>query len=511
MPTSTSRHAAEYVRMSTEHQRFSTLNQQARLRSYAADHGLVITQSYIDEGRSGLQLKGRDALQQLLADVTSGAAAYDTILVYDVSRWGRFQDADEAAHYEFICRRAGKRVVYCAEPFDNDQSPMATLIKNLKRVMAGEYSRELSDKVLHGQLRSAAMGHFVGGPCPYGLRRLVMDADGRPVAVLEAGQRKALQRGRVLLIPGPAEEIVVVHRIFVAFVEQGLEYVTIARQLNDDGISPPPRSGEWTKTLVRSMLRNEKYIGNNLFNRTTEKLSTPRIPNPVAQWIRVDGVFAPIVDALLFRGAAERIAANPRLTPKAFIFARLQDLLRQHGRLSAKIVTTLSGGPTPGTLLRQFGSLDAAFRAVGYDPAVVGSVSEQKRQQSLRIIKAVKGQVIDQLQRAGVVVERVGKLAFRVHGSLIVTVVCPTPHGRGPQGRIHWRDGTDALLVVEHAGLATAQLHLITKHQAPCGSFFLHPVRRCVTVKGETRCNQDELVERLLHLSGFICPLPEVH
>jgi DNA invertase Pin-like site-specific DNA recombinase len=47
---------------------------------------------------SGLQLNGRHSLQQLLADVTSGIAPYDTILVYDVSRWGRFQDADEAAH-----------------------------------------------------------------------------------------------------------------------------------------------------------------------------------------------------------------------------------------------------------------------------------------------------------------------------------------------------------------------------------------------------------------------------
>jgi hypothetical protein len=37
--------------------------------------------------------------------VESGAASFDVILVYDVSRWGRFQDADESAYYEYLCKR----------------------------------------------------------------------------------------------------------------------------------------------------------------------------------------------------------------------------------------------------------------------------------------------------------------------------------------------------------------------------------------------------------------------
>lgn len=40
--------------------------------------------------------------------------------VYDVSRGGRFQDTDESAHYEFLCRRAEIAVPYCAEQFEND-------------------------------------------------------------------------------------------------------------------------------------------------------------------------------------------------------------------------------------------------------------------------------------------------------------------------------------------------------------------------------------------------------
>lgn len=82
---------------------------------------------------------------------------------HDVSRWGRFQDADESACYEFLCRRAGVNVVYCAEPFANDLGIAGSLLKSLKRAMAGECSRELSAKVFAGQCRLVRKGYKPGG------------------------------------------------------------------------------------------------------------------------------------------------------------------------------------------------------------------------------------------------------------------------------------------------------------------------------------------------------------
>jgi len=113
---------AVYVRMSTEHQQYSTSNQMDVLREFAKRRGWEIVKMYSDEGKSGLNIQGRDALAQMIQDVTSGQAQYAHILVYDVSRWGRFQDADESAYYEYICRRAGVSVHYCAEQFENDGS-----------------------------------------------------------------------------------------------------------------------------------------------------------------------------------------------------------------------------------------------------------------------------------------------------------------------------------------------------------------------------------------------------
>ena len=110
--------AAQYLRMSSENQSYSTERQQIAILEYARQHGYQIVATYIDAGKSGLSLKGRDALRQLLSDALSAQRIFDAILVLDVSRWGRFQNPDQAAHYEFLCRQAGLRVVYCAEPFE---------------------------------------------------------------------------------------------------------------------------------------------------------------------------------------------------------------------------------------------------------------------------------------------------------------------------------------------------------------------------------------------------------
>ena len=89
--------AATYVRMSTEHQQYSTENQATSLEAYAAERNFSIVRKFVDSGKSGLTLSSRLALRALLKEVESGTADFDNILVYDVSRWGRFQDADESA------------------------------------------------------------------------------------------------------------------------------------------------------------------------------------------------------------------------------------------------------------------------------------------------------------------------------------------------------------------------------------------------------------------------------
>ena len=93
--------------MSTELQQYSMENQGQAIREYAGRHGFEIVRTYTDAGKSGVVLGQRAGLRELLQDVVSGNARYRAILVYDISRWGRFQDTDEAAHYEFLCKSSG--------------------------------------------------------------------------------------------------------------------------------------------------------------------------------------------------------------------------------------------------------------------------------------------------------------------------------------------------------------------------------------------------------------------
>src|SRR5213595_3290949 len=95
--------AAQYLRVSTNLQKYSIENQAAAIAAYAARRNISIVTTYSDR-RSGVRIAGREGLKQLIRDVQHGRTGFDCILVYDVSRWGRFPDVDESGYYEFICR-----------------------------------------------------------------------------------------------------------------------------------------------------------------------------------------------------------------------------------------------------------------------------------------------------------------------------------------------------------------------------------------------------------------------
>jgi DNA invertase Pin-like site-specific DNA recombinase len=294
--------AAQYLRRSTDNQRHSIEIQFDINRVFAHNHNMEIVRTYVDDGISGLTFERREALQGLIKDVQSGAADFTAILVLDVSRWGRFQDVDESAHFEFICRRVGIAVHYTAEPFENDGSFFGAVAKGLKRAMAAEYSRELSAKVFAGHCRLVELGFRQGAVPGHGMRRLLVDQTGRSKGFLKHGEYKHLSTDRVILVPGPPQEIHMVRWIFRLFVKRKKQEVEIARLLNKRDIRNV-RGGPWTRQHVHRVLINENYIGNNVWNRVSYRLGTKITRNPQDNWVRADGAFSAIVDRSLFDAA----------------------------------------------------------------------------------------------------------------------------------------------------------------------------------------------------------------
>jgi DNA invertase Pin-like site-specific DNA recombinase len=118
-----SNRAASYVRTATKPRQDSIINQVSAIQEYAKRCGMQIVKEYSDEGKSGLNVQDRESLAQLIRDVQNGQINFSFVLLYDVSRWGRFQDADESSYYEYICRQAGVLVHYCATHLERDDSP----------------------------------------------------------------------------------------------------------------------------------------------------------------------------------------------------------------------------------------------------------------------------------------------------------------------------------------------------------------------------------------------------
>lgn len=415
-------HAAEYVRMSTEHQQYSTENQSEVLHEYAKRRGIEIVRTFSDSGKSGLRIDGRDGLKELIRVVQTGHADFTLILVYDVSRWGRFQDADESAYYEYICKRAGITVHYCAEQFENDGSPVATIVKGVKRAMAGEYSRELSAKVFKGQCKLIELGFRQGGAAGYGLRRLLIDQAGKPKTELQPGEQKSLQTDRVVLVPGPPEERAVVRRIYRLFLQEGYTERQIAGELNGAGIF-----GElerpWTRGMIHQVLTNEKYVGNNVYNKISFKLKKKRVRNPPQMWVRRDDAFEALVEMVDYTAAQAIILERHRRVSDEDLLAQLRDLAQRQGRLSGLIIDEAEGMASSAAYRHRFGSLARAYQLVDYLPERDFAFIEINRRLR-KIHPGIVAEVVSSLEQHGGTIEQDSETGLLwLNGMLSISIV----------------------------------------------------------------------------------------
>lgn len=360
--------AVEYVRMSTEQQHFSIDAQKELISAYAREHGYEVLRTYADPGQSGLSLRGRTALQTLLSDALRPDRDFAAILVRDVSRWGRFQDPDQAAHYEFICRQAGVQIVYCAEPFVTDTTPVSTIVKHLKRVMASEYSRDLSDRVSRAQLHQARLGYRQGGIPIYGFRRQLTDEHGVGKRILKPGETKTLVGERVRIVLGPEDELAVIRAVFDLYVRQEWSLVEIALFLCNQGV-PGNLGKPWTSRMVRNVLTCELCIGCYTFNRTTRKLQTAPRKNSNDRWVRAPDACTPIVTKELFDSAQLRLLKRrPTKLSRAGMLEHLRALIAEKGRVSLNIVNQAPFVPNATTYARHFGNMAQALSEIDYVP-----------------------------------------------------------------------------------------------------------------------------------------------
>jgi hypothetical protein len=196
---------------------------------------------------------------------------------------------------------------------------------------------------------------------------VLLDQSGTLKAELKRGEHKSLQTDRVVLRPGPNEEIEIVQRIYRGFLEESLNEGEIARQLNADGLRTD-LGRLWTSGTVHQILTNEKYIGNNVYNRKSFKLKQHRVANPPEAWVRKPGAFTPVVPVEWFYTAQGIIQARSRRQSDTELLDRLKQLYQERGFLSGILIDETEGMASSSVYASRFGGLVRAYALIGFSP-----------------------------------------------------------------------------------------------------------------------------------------------
>ena len=176
------------------------------------------------------------------------------LLVYRVDRFAR--SLKVLVHPLEELYAAGVASRSATEPIDTSTATGRMLVQ-LLGVFAEFERATIIDRVVAGMERKAARGGWPGGSRPYGIR-------------LDADQRLARE---------PAE-FPVVERIFTRYATDRLGAVTIAGELNADGLRT--RAGKpWNAKVVLDVLRNRAYLGEVSFRGTWHRSSAEPLLDPV--------------------------------------------------------------------------------------------------------------------------------------------------------------------------------------------------------------------------------------
>ena len=296
--------AALYMRLSKDDdgaaESASIITQRKMLRSYAAEHGYVVFDEYVDDGWSGTNFDRPD-FKRMIGDIE--AKKVNMVITKDLSRLGR--DYITAGQYtEIYFPSKGVRYIAIHDGYDSD-SPYSD-IAPFKNVINEMYARDTSKKIRSAFATKMRDGAYIAAFAPYGYQKDPADKN-HLVVDRQSGQ--------------------VVKRIF-RMAAEGAPPAEIARSLNERGIPPPAvyrcmthdgldvnaysKRQEWTSATITKMLRNVVYLGHIAQGKTT-KISFKShltLSNPRDEWIVVENTHEALVDQETFDLVRRRTMAR---------------------------------------------------------------------------------------------------------------------------------------------------------------------------------------------------------
>lgn len=230
-----------YARYSSDNQREESIEAQLRaIHAYAVQKGIEITHEYVDRAKSATT-DHRPEFQNMIYDSSFGD--FDVILIHKLDRFARSRY--DSAVYKRKLQNNGVKVISIMENLDD--TPESVILEGLLDAMSEYYSKNLSREVHKGQKENALKCMHNGGIPPLGY-------DVNPVTK------------RYEINP---EEAVTVRYIFKS-IKEGMGYDTLIHQLNSRGMKTK-LGNTFGKNSIHEILKNEKYRGCYVFNRSASK------------------------------------------------------------------------------------------------------------------------------------------------------------------------------------------------------------------------------------------------
>lgn len=232
---------------------------------------------YYDEGISGTKKEKRPDLLRMIRDCESGRI--DFIITKSISRFAR----NTTDCLELVRQLLNIGVfIYFEKENLNTGDMESELMLSILSGFAAEESASISQNMAWSISRKFQNGSYIIGSPPYGYANV---------------------NGEMVIVPEEAE---VVKRIFSECLS-GKGGSVIAKGLNRDKI-PASRGNHWSSGTVIDMLRNEKYKGDVLFQKTyTDSNFTRRINNGEKDQFYCKDHHEPIISREVFSKAQKLI------------------------------------------------------------------------------------------------------------------------------------------------------------------------------------------------------------
>ena len=285
---------AAYCRVSTdqEAQETSLEEQMAHFNTVIAEHpDWELAGIYADEGISGTQVKHRVQFQQMIEDAK--AKKIDLILTKSISRFAR-NVVDCLTNIRLLRNLRPPVSVYFDKERLDSLDEKAEVFLTMLASFAQEESRSISTNI-----KWATRSRMKAGTQKISTTSLLgYDTD---------------DDGEMVIVTNEAE---IVRTIYMSF-DKGMHPAEIAEKLNALEIRTI-KNNPWTGESVKNILRNEKYCGDILFQKSFREnhITKRKIENKgqLPQYY-AEETHEPIINKETFLAVQELLKENQRFTP----------------------------------------------------------------------------------------------------------------------------------------------------------------------------------------------------